>query len=70
MDTLYTFWDNIIHYKTESAHVLGLMNSATKRRVEGSESGFGFRLGIIIGFRVASRHSNRLGASLQDWGPL
>ena len=28
MDTLYTFWDNITHYKTES--VLGLMNSATK----------------------------------------
>ena len=30
MDTLYTFWDNITHYKTESTHVLGLMNSATK----------------------------------------
>ena len=30
MDTLYTFWDNITHYKTESVHFLGLMNSATK----------------------------------------
>ena len=30
MDTLYTFWDNIIHYKTKSIHFLGLKNSATK----------------------------------------
>ena len=30
MDTLYTFWDNITHYKTKSVHFLGLMNSATK----------------------------------------
>ena len=30
MDTLYTFWDNSTHYKTESVHFLGLMNSATK----------------------------------------
>ena len=30
MDTLYTFWDNITHYKTESVHFWGLMNSATK----------------------------------------
>ena len=30
MDTLYTFWENITHYKTESVHFLGLMNSATK----------------------------------------
>ena len=30
MDTLYTFWDNITHYETESVHFLGLMNSATK----------------------------------------
>ena len=29
-DTLYTFWDNITHYKTESVNFLGLMNSATK----------------------------------------
>ena len=32
MDTLYTFWDNITHYKTESVHFLRLMNSANKRR--------------------------------------
>ena len=32
MDTLYTFWDNITHYKTESVHFLGLMNSATKEQ--------------------------------------
>ena len=30
MDTLYTFWDNITHYQTESIDFLGLMNSATK----------------------------------------
>ena len=30
MDTLYTFWDKIAHYKTESVHFMGLMNSATK----------------------------------------
>ena len=30
MDRLYTFWDNITQYKTESVHFLGLMNSATK----------------------------------------
>ena len=30
MDTLYTFWDNSTHYKTESVHFSGLMNSATK----------------------------------------
>ena len=23
MDTLYTFWDNITHYKTESVHIWG-----------------------------------------------
>ena len=33
MDTLYTFWDNITHYKTKSVHFWGLMNSATKIRV-------------------------------------
>ena len=26
----FTFWDNITHYKTESVHFSGLMNSATK----------------------------------------
>ena len=30
MDTLYTVWDNITHYKTKSVHFLGLMNSASK----------------------------------------
>ena len=30
MDTLYTFWDSIAHYKTKSVHFWGLMNSATK----------------------------------------
>ena len=25
MDTLYTFWDNISHYKTESVDFLGLI---------------------------------------------
>ena len=30
MDTLYTFGDNLTHYKTESVHFFGLMNSATK----------------------------------------
>ena len=31
MDTLYTFWDHITYYKTESVHFWGLMNSATKK---------------------------------------
>ena len=30
MDTLYTFWDNSTHYKTESVNFLGLMNSTAK----------------------------------------
>ena len=30
MDTLYTCWDNITHYKTKSVNFLGLMDSATK----------------------------------------
>ena len=30
MDTLYSFWDHITHYKTESVNFLGFMNSATK----------------------------------------
>ena len=30
MDTLYTFWDNTIHYKAKSVQFGGLMNSATK----------------------------------------
>ena len=30
MDTLYTFGDNITHYKAESVYFLGLMNSAAK----------------------------------------
>ena len=34
MDTLYTFWDNITYYKTESVYFLGLMNSATKFTTE------------------------------------
>ena len=33
MDTLYTFWDNSTHYKTESVHFWGLMNSATRCRI-------------------------------------
>ena len=32
MDTFYTFWDNVTHYKTESRHFWGLTNSATKFR--------------------------------------
>ena len=31
MDTLYSFWENITHYKTKSIHFLGLMNSATRK---------------------------------------
>ena len=30
MAALYTFGDNITHYKTKSVHCWGLMNSATK----------------------------------------
>ena len=42
MDTLYTSGDNVTHYKTESVHFLGLMNSATKVRIEQ-------RLGYVMG---------------------
>ena len=31
MSMLYTFWDHVTYYKTESVHFWGLMNSATKR---------------------------------------
>ena len=37
MDTLYTSWDNVTHYKTESVHFLGLMNSATKVSLKNRE---------------------------------
>ena len=33
MDTRYTFWDNTTHYKTESVYFLGLINSATKKKL-------------------------------------
>ena len=45
MDTLYTFWDNITHYRTESVHFLGLMNLATKYRV----CAFGHRPWLFLG---------------------
>ena len=32
MDTLYTCWDTITHFKAKSVQLLGLMNSATKLR--------------------------------------
>ena len=38
MDTLYTFWDNITHYKTESVHFLGLLNSATRELTSAPEA--------------------------------
>ena len=38
MDTLYTFWDNISQYKTESVHFWGLMNSATKYMIYSIQS--------------------------------
>ena len=41
MDALYTFWDNITHYKTKSVHFLGLMNSATKFSLVTSRPRFG-----------------------------
>ena len=42
MDTLYTFIDNIPHYKTESVHIWRLMNSATKNDT------FWFKLYFLI----------------------
>ena len=41
MDTLYTFWDNITHYKTKGVHFLGLMNSATRFSCLGSPKSLG-----------------------------
>ena len=48
MDTLYTFWDNITHYKTESVNFLGL-NSATEIGCWLRYWGFDFQ---AWGFRV------------------
>ena len=42
MDPLYTFWDNITHYRVESVHFLGLMNSATKKGLGGAYGPSGF----------------------------
>ena len=44
-DTLYTFWDNIAHYKTESVQFWGLMNSATKVCVK--LYSFSLRFGLV-----------------------
>ena len=49
MDALYTFGDNITHYKTESVHFLGLMNSATKRVWGLGCRAEGFRFGVCRG---------------------
>ena len=40
MDTLYTFWDDITHYKTENVYFFGLMNSATIVNPRKLEHGF------------------------------
>ena len=42
MDTLYTFWENITHSKTESVHFLGLMNSAISKASKARSWGFRF----------------------------
>ena len=54
MDTLYIFGDNITHYKTESVHFWGLINSATKWRIRDLEStGMNTLVGVIdIGVRL------------------
>ena len=65
MDTLSTFGDNITHYKTESVHFWGLMNSATRLRFVvllrerlGLSSGLGSKgfqpipLGLMLRFGV------------------
>ena len=52
MDTLYTFWDNSTHYKTESVHFLGLMNSATKIRGLGASGLYGSGFRVFRGFWV------------------
>ena len=41
MDTLYTFWDSIAHYKNGSVHFWGLMNLSTEGLRQGMVSGFG-----------------------------
>ena len=53
MDTLYTFWDNITHYNTESVHFLGLMNSATRSRASGL-GGMVWGLGSLISGLVSA----------------
>ena len=52
MDTLYTFWDNITHYKTESVYFLGLINSAIRY---GVEAFFGFISGLEV-FQVRQEY--------------
>ena len=44
MDTLYTFWDNTTHYKTESVQFWALMNSATKKESFWDLRGSGLRV--------------------------
>ena len=58
MDTLYTFWDNITHYKTESVDFWGLMNSATKIGCIGSMGlcGFNNRIAGLTRFLNGCRH--------------
>ena len=60
MDALYTFLDNITHYKTKSVHFWELMNSATKIGC--------YRHGQLMGFREFSMGFSR--ASQGVWGSM
>ena len=68
MDTLYTFWGNITHFNTKSAHFLGLMNSATKEAsLQAAVALHGCRLALSIfasGFYISRHQATGAGSSL------
>ena len=63
MDTLYTFWDNITHYRTESVHFWGLMNSATKV----SKVMIGVISGVILIITLLTKSHEPLSSLLRNW---
>ena len=75
MDTLYTFWGDITHYKTESVHFLGRMDPATKLHrllvrkhpVQGVEGFRDFRV-LGFGFGVAGLRFWGLGLEVEGLG--
>ena len=59
MSELYTFWDTMTPYRTESVHLLVLMNSATIYAFSGSR---------VQGYRVLGRRVQGLRVEVQGYG--